>query len=133
MEPSESGHSLFQRFAKFAAAASVLGLALLQLWLGWGWYRQNYAAMHAYHLDGLPAILLLSLAIATLATPFFAFQMSQTPGDAPQNALQTLQLYGSVLGIITAAFSLILFLLWILGWVRVLLYVLYRMCVDWIL
>ncbi len=116
--------------AKFNAAACVLALSTLALWVGWCLFLNYYESMHAYHLDGLPAILLLSLAIATVATPFFSYSLSQGPGDAPENAKQTFQLYSSVLAITFGAFSLVLFGLWILGWLRVLLYIIYRALID---
>lgn len=118
------------KIARGLAAFTVILVSVVILLFGWKLYSKHYETLHSYHVDGLPAILLLSLAIATISTPFFAHSVSEGPDGKPENVKQMVQLYLSVLGIVTTAFSLVLFVLWVLGWLRVLLYVLYRMLLQ---
>lgn len=111
-------------------ATSVLCTASLLLFGGWKVYLRYYEQMHAYHMDGLPFMFLFALAIAIVTTPFFAAALSQSKDGAPDTVKQAYQLYLGVLGIQLGALSIVFFLLWLLGWLQVLLYVAYLWCLS---
>ena len=75
---------------------------------------------------------LLALALATVATPMFGQGASEGKGNAPENLLQAIQLYASVLAITFAALFLVFFALWVLGWLYVLVHVAFRLVLSWI-
>lgn len=125
-QEAHSGSSALRRLCLHLVGSLEVGIAALVVWIGYHAYLEHYESLHAYYVDGIPAMLLLALAISTLATPCFALVLSQTPDGEPKNVTEVVQLYTSVLGILFTSLSAIFIVLWILGWLRVLGYWAFR-------
>ncbi len=123
---TEDAEGTASRSAYIVGAAVVLLISSALFYAGLRLVQTYYEAMRAYHVDGMPVMLLIALGIAIVATPFFAASAAQGPGNGPGNLYQVMQLYATVLGIVFVSLSVVFFALWILGWLRVLLYVAWR-------
>ncbi len=104
---------------RIAAFCTWLIASLVILWASYYTLRSHHEYLESYRVHGLFDCCLLALALSLLVTPGFAAGMTSSPDDRPKSFKEAVSLYFAVSCITFAALSVVFLLLWIVGWIKV--------------